>query len=268
MKGKKGKKSKGPKPESRYIKHQELKPDLIPKVGDVLKALKLARKEERDKIQDLDTKFLYFDYEIQASSGGVIQEVLSNNPNNSVTYWPILHENYDQYRVLGIKMEFEPYAISGSGTASSPVVRTPIYVCTDYDDSTALTSYQVAETYSDCQKFRPGTKWTKIACDPTVLGAQFNDVIDSAPNDSFWMKIYSSGNTASLKVGRVIVTYVVQMKGRTGVLSGMIKEMDRKRIERENNNITPKEEKEKVTDRRSLPVKNSASSFSTIKETI
>lgn len=203
------KKNKRQPPKGRYVVCKELKPDLFPTHTDVMVALRQRDAERRDQTQELFTVVLPYDVSIASDVSGNIQQTYSNDPNNSA-YWSSYYQNFDQYRVLGVRLTFEPLIIVGGSTAT---VRAPISVVTDYDDSTSLTAYSLAETYSDHQRHYSDKRFVKVACE-SISTDSWNNAITSAPTNGFWIKLFSSGNTASTNLGRILVEYVVQFRGR------------------------------------------------------
>jgi len=200
---------KRPSKVNRFVTCKELKPDLFPTHSDVTLALRERDAERRDQTQELFTCVLPYDVAISSDVSGNIQQTFSNDPNNSA-YWSSYYQNFDQYRVLGVRLTYEPLIIVGGSTAT---VRAPISVVTDYDDSASLTAYSLAETYSDHQRHYSDKRFVKISCE-NVSSDGWNNAITSAPTNSFWVKLFSSGNSFSTAMGRVLIEYVVQFRGR------------------------------------------------------
>lgn len=206
---KKGKK-KFSKKSSRYYACLELKGDLPPSYNDIKKILKIQARQRRDEDSDLTTVLVPFETLIGTDGSGNVQLSYQNNPNDS-DFWIEYQQNYDQYRVLGMRVEFEPVRHMGGSVVT---IKAPMVIVTDYDDGIALTAYSLAETFSDCQKHKPETPFTKISVDPDINNAGFNNQMSAAPTNPFWVKIYSAGNTESIALGRLTITYVVQLRGR------------------------------------------------------
>jgi hypothetical protein len=201
-------KTRRPK-QSRFVNCKELKPDLFPVHSDVALVLNQRDAQRRDKTQELQTVVLPFDVALASDGSGNIQQVFANDPTNSI-YWSSYRSNFDQYRVLGIRFIFEPTIIVGGSTAT---VRAPISLVTDYDDATGLTAYSLAETYSDHQRHVGDRRIVKTSCEAAAIDG-WTDSISGSPVNQFWIKTFSSGNTASTVMGRVLLEYVVQFRGR------------------------------------------------------
>ncbi len=194
---------------ARYVMCRELKPDVFAEPSDVRLVLAQRDAQRRDRTQELETVVLPFDVSFASDSSGNIQQVYANDPTNSA-YWTVYRANYDQYRVLGVRFTYEPNILVGG---SSVTIRAPVSVVTDYDDSASLTAYSLAETYSDHQRFVSDKRIVKIACEQATVD-MWTDSVTSSPNNQFWIKTFSAGNTPSTTMGRVLIEYVVQFKGR------------------------------------------------------
>jgi len=193
----------------RYIVCRELRPEVFPLHIDLVVAFQQRDAQRRDQTQELQTVVLPFDVSLSSDSSGNIQQVYANDPTNS-SYWNTYRQNFDQYRVLGMRFSYEPHIITGGSTVTT---RAPISIVTDYDDSTGLTAYSLAETYSDHQRFVSDRKFTKVGSEAANIDG-WNDVMTTSPVNQFWMKTFSSGNTFSTIMGRVMLEYVVQFRGR------------------------------------------------------
>ncbi len=160
--------------------------------------------------QELSTVVVPYDQTVFTDGSGNLQSVFSNDPNNSTVYWPLIQANFDSYRVLGIKATYFPLEIIGGSTAT---VRAPIAVVTDYDDPTTLTSYTLAESYSDHSRHRPNLTFSKFACE-SATETTWNTSMNSSPTNPLYIKMFSAGGTAATQLGRVRVEYIVQLRGR------------------------------------------------------
>ncbi len=195
---------------SRYLTYQELRPELPANMEDVNNYMRTVMQRRRDRWPQVYTEIVPFNVALVSDSSGNVQQVFSNDPTNSAE-WSDYSANWDSYRVLGIHASFVPNDIVGGSTAT---VRAPLAICTDYDDATGLTSYLLAETYTDHQLHKLSVPWTKTICERNIEASAFNDVIGASPTNQFWLKTFSSGNTASTTMGRMTIYYIVQFQGR------------------------------------------------------
>lgn len=194
---------------TRWTVCRELKATVFPVMGDVHKIFSMTESKRKRGEQELLTVIVPYDTNIAADSSGNVQAVFSNDPNNS-TYWVDYRSNFDSYRVLGMRVSFQAFTLTGG---SSVTTRSPIAVITDYDDPTVLTGYALAETFSDHARYRAEQTWTKVACE-SATEVSWNTTMASPPTNGMYVKLYSAGNSASLSLGRVKVEYLVQLRAR------------------------------------------------------
>ncbi len=197
--------------DGRYIRINELKPSLVPSREDVVRIYgELKQRQSSGNDRDLTTVAVPYSAGISSDGSGTVQTVLSNDPNNSA-YWTSIFANYEEYRVLGIRLEYEPYHLTGGSTLTQ---RAPMVVVTDFDSSAVLTSYALAKSFSNHKSYRSDQKFTLMAVDENTEGALWNNVNTAAPNSSFWIKFFSNTNTASITLGVITLEYIVQLMNR------------------------------------------------------
>lgn len=134
---------------------------------------------------------------------GVYSDLAANSPN-----WASFATPFEQYRVTKFVVRFEPLRVFGGSTA---VTFGPVVSVLDRDDSTALTGYSVGDRYGSA-KMVPGNR----AFRKTMVASGINELgfLDcTSASADLWIKVYSSGNTASTTIGRVFITYFVLFKG-------------------------------------------------------
>jgi len=115
---------------------------------------------------------------------------------------------FDEYRVLAMTVHFKPVRIAGGSTA---IIFAPLTTVIDMDNSALLTGYTLAGQYSSNKEFGGGASWKRTVFMSGVENAAF--VSTASPASSWWFKVYSSGNSASLNLGRFNVTYYIQFRG-------------------------------------------------------
>ncbi len=151
----------------------------------------------------LHTIRLAFDQAVLTDGAGTINSVISNSPVQAQN-WTNYAAVFDEYRVLAFKVTFEPYW-------ASSVVFAPLAAVIDRSDSTALTSYGLAERYASHKKVQGKKPLSRVAGMSTVDESNFT--ITSAPGSNTWIKFYSALNTASITIGRLNCEMLVQFRG-------------------------------------------------------
>ncbi len=202
---------KSQKSDERYIRINELKPGMVPTREDVVRIYgELKQRQASGTDRDVLTVSVPYSTGVSSDGSGTVQTVLSNDPNNSV-YWTSIFANYEEYRVLGIRLEYEPYFLTGGSTL---IQRAPLTVVTDFDSSAALTSYALAKSYSNQKSYRSDQRFTIMAVDENTEAADWNNSNTAAPVSSFWIKFFSTTNSASTVLGVITLEYIVQLKNR------------------------------------------------------
>lgn len=157
---------------------------------------------------DCYTTLQMWDVPVASDGGGNLATVFGNSPSNT-SNWSNLAAVFDEYRVLAMRIKFSPTKqVGGSSTISFA----PILSVIDYDSSTAFTSYVQGLFYSSAKEVPGQTAFEKTAYMSGVENSQF--LSTGAPNTTWYIKLYSSGNTASTQLGRFRVIYVIQFRGK------------------------------------------------------
>ena len=136
----KGKSSGKSSDEVGWVKSRELDPSasLFP-LSEYGHAINGARNE-----MYLKTMRLGFDSAVTADGSGVYAGVISNSPVQAQN-WTNYAAVFEEYRVLAFKVVFEP-----AWTVN--ITFMPLTGVIDRSDSTALTSYSLAERFASCKK--------------------------------------------------------------------------------------------------------------------
>ncbi len=197
---------------SRFITVRELRPNVIPSRKDVEDIYSQMMQSKRivGSDNDVSTVLVPFETALSSDSSGNVSQVFSNDPNNSA-YWTTLYSNFEQYRVLGVRMHFVPNSVHGGTTT---IYKSPLIYVTDFDSSAALTSYGLARTFSNHREVESTKPFTVFAVEDDSNIAEWNDVVTATPINSFWIKMFGTGFTASMALGRITIDYIVQFKGR------------------------------------------------------
>jgi len=166
--------------------------------GPVVPPLFKQERETRVEVMRLDT-------DVTATAGGVVANVIGSNPA-SYANWTQWSATYDEYRVLAMSVHFEPY-----NRFNSAINQSPFYVVVDRADATALTSYAVALEYSSVMLTNTSERWTKSV---KMAGTEDAAWIPIATGVSaLYVKMYAGILTASMAIGRLSTTVLVQFRG-------------------------------------------------------
>jgi hypothetical protein len=144
---------------------------------------------------------------IAANASGVIATVLGSSPSAAAD-WSNFAGLYDEYRTLGMEVTFCP---SNQYTKGS-VITTPMLVVLDRDDATAMTAYSLSSSYESCRFQSLENKWKR---DARMNGGEEAVWLTTAnPAAHYWFKFYAANLTALADYGAVLVTYLVEGRGR------------------------------------------------------
>ncbi len=151
----------------------------------------------------LHTVRLGFDQAITTDGSGAIATVISNSPVQAQN-WSNYAAVFDSYRVLAFGVEYDPFWTVNCTFA-------PVASVIDRSDATALTSYGLAERYESHKKAHGKEGFKQLV---NMSGSEEGLFIQtSAPVANNWIKLYSSGNTASFTMARLDCVLIVQFRG-------------------------------------------------------
>ncbi len=139
------------------------------------------------------------------SAGGVIDVVFGNSPA-VLSNWSTLAAEWNEYRVLGIELEYIPIKNVASwayGTANTVV---------DHDVSAALGSINAACQHESFQCSSMYSRWRRVARADGVEEMDF--VPTTSPSATYYIKCYSDGNATIQTIGRFYLTYLLEMRGK------------------------------------------------------
>jgi len=146
-------------------------------------------------------------FDISSNGSGVVNNVFSSGNVNSINVWSSWAATWDEYRVLGFEVKYEPYNRYNSGTVNVA----PIFSVVDQNDSGSLANAATAAEYESCMLHGGSDPWKRVARMSGVSDSQFTPTSSVASH--YWIKIYSTGNTISTKIGTVLVTFRIQFRG-------------------------------------------------------
>jgi hypothetical protein len=185
-----------------FFNRLELREDQSTCPVNILRTLTQSRLQ-----QDTYTMPFFIEFTASTGAGGTYNPVFANDPSGAAN-WAGASGLFDEYRVLAMEFMFRPnWSIGGAGTNY-----TPIAMCTDYNDATALTSYGVANEYSSCKEVSGNKKFNYTSFMSGIQVAGF--ISTAAPAASWWTKFVSTGNTASINLGEMLIKVVVQFRGK------------------------------------------------------
>ncbi len=192
-------KSKSDTPEDHWITHKELAPGAtyFPRVA-FAPAMRAAKREDI-----LVTLRLGYDQSCTADGSGNLATVFSDSPAGAQN-WTSYAATFEQYRVLAFRVEFDPFWTVNTTFA-------PIASVIDRSDATALTSYGLAERYGSHHKAQGKERFSQLVTMSSIDTSDF--IPTSTITASAWIKMFSSGNTASASLGRYNVELLVQFRG-------------------------------------------------------
>jgi len=167
----------------------------------------IKTKADRDN-NDLVTLVLIWDQALTAAGTAINSTWSFNNPSNCID-WSDYAASYDQYRVLGLQLEYCP-----NSTFTNPTTNTyaPIYSVIDRDTATALASYAAAANYASLATHTLDKRWSVSMRMESSAEAQFFNT-QSVPGSSGGIKTFASG-LSNVTFGRATAFYRVQFRGR------------------------------------------------------
>jgi hypothetical protein len=200
---KKSSRKKEQKKDSLWYDSKELKPE----VSDCPKNIVAIVNTRTANQQDLFTLKAGLDVEITTDASGVYSLVQSDNPSG-VANWSSFSSVWDEYRVLAVRVLFKPHTMVGGASA---ITFAPIITVLDYDNAAVLTGYTLASQYSSQKEFPGNRSWKRTIY---MSGSENADFTSTASVVSTkYIKGYSSGNSASLKLGRLHIEFFIQFRG-------------------------------------------------------
>ncbi len=145
---------------------------------------------------------------IYSSATGTITNVVANNPSLAED-WSNYAAIFNEYRVLGFKMEFLPANKYNKSNATTVV---PGYVVLDNESSSSLSSLAQAAAYSTAKFVSLDEPFMHVARMSDVEQADF--VATSSVASAQWIKLFFTGLANSVLYGSIHVTLMVQFKGQ------------------------------------------------------
>lgn len=162
--------------------------------------------QDRQESDMIETVLSFTDV-LDSNGAGAILDVIGNDPAASGDF-SSFSNIYDEYRVLGERLEFFPYNRYSKTTTTC----VPIIVVKDRNDSLALASYSAALQYSSAVKRSLEDPWVEQMKMNGIEDAGFVNTASTSANR--WYKFYGDGLTTSTNYGRYFFYLRVQFRGR------------------------------------------------------
>jgi hypothetical protein len=162
---------------------------------------------------------LFVQLALASGAGGVIATEYDDGMS-AYAGWGAYSANYDEYRVLGIQVEYFP----NNRYSKTTVTCTPVFSVVDRDSTGVLTSATQATSYESCRILSLEDPWTDrrdyagSACQPIQLhmrgvrDAAYITTATTTPTKA--IKLYASGLSVSTTYGLIFVTALVQFRGK------------------------------------------------------
>jgi len=146
-----------------------------------------------------------------SDAGGEIKFVAQSDPTG-LSDWSNLSAAYDRYRVLGIEVMYEPHSMYnpfGLATGTS-IIRQPISVVSDLDDTSALTSHSGAAQYATHRFHNLARPFRHEVRANGKLLMQYNTTASSPPVQMAIKAYAGTGLSGTTTYGIYIVRMLVQ----------------------------------------------------------
>jgi len=172
---------------------------------------------------DLHTQVLVQDVTASSTAGGLLQNAFNFEGPNTATDWTSYQNLYDEYRTLGMEIEYVPNMQGTLNTAGLAQSFAPVYSVIDRDTNAVLASYAAAVQYASCKTHTLTQKW-KVKMSMEGISSEQNSSINSG--EGVWLncqvtpvlcgaiKVIAVGLSASSTYGHFIVRWRVQFRGR------------------------------------------------------
>lgn len=199
----KGKKNSVGKELTGWVRYEELDPECTFFPPSAISRVTRSGTEENRCY----TLRLGADSAVTTDGSGLLATVFANTIS-AAQNWSSYAAVFDEYRILAFSVEFEPLWQAGGSTAT---YWAPIASVVDRSDATALTGMGLASRYESCKKVPGQRKWRQTVTMQSVEDGSFVSTTTTASNA--WIKVYSSGNSLSLTIGRANIVWIAQFRG-------------------------------------------------------
>lgn len=140
---------------------------------------------------------------ISANSSGVVDLVYTFANATSVANWSALSATFHEYRVLGMKLEFQPLQ---NFTSAYP----PLIIVSDRLSTATLGSYAVAADHESAQLVPSRQPFSRTIRASSVDEMGFLGMASATQTVS--LKFYGDQFTSNQQIGRMLITYLTQFR--------------------------------------------------------
>jgi len=148
---------------------------------------------------------------VATNGSGVINTVFDfSSQVQANSDWSSFAATWGEFRILSGRIMLTPWNTFNTPTTT---VLAPLYTVVDRLNSTAIASLATVANYASSEQHLPSTVVVRSAKMEGTDEAQWTDVA-ATPNDRIFIKLYSTGNTASLTLYDYYNSYMVQFRGR------------------------------------------------------
>ena len=162
-----------------------------------------AGKEETD----LHTVNLFYIAELISTGGGVVNNVLDDNPSNC-SEWSNFAALFHECRVLGAQLDFYPQ----NRYSKSTTITRPLAALTDRESSSAIASYAAAFNHPSARMVSLDDPFTVVWKMQNAEESQF--MAAGSTVAKHWFKFYADTVSNTTTYGIYRVTLLVQFRGR------------------------------------------------------
>jgi len=161
----------------------------------------------------MDVVELHAEGSFNSSAGGIVDTHVSTTTvrtvANDFSEWASV---YSEYRTLSIRLEF--YSNTPGGPASG-LAYAPVYTVITRDSLSTIANYANVVNNSSLRVYGLTQNWVRSAKMDSTEEASFTTVTaDPAIGESYQIKYFATGLTATTSYGRFIYRYIVQFRTR------------------------------------------------------
>jgi len=154
---------------------------------------------------DTHTQLINYEATIATSGAGIVASYFVNNIS-AATNWAQVSALYKEYRILGIRMEYEPLA-----RYSSANIKAPGLIAIDRTSTGTPASYDAVMQYSSARKVSLEDPWSIEAKMSGTVEAQWLGTGTTTPFMGFIL--YSANNSNTFTIGQYFFYWLVQFRG-------------------------------------------------------
>lgn len=166
----------------------------------------IVRPADRSE-SDLHSVLLTYTEFLSSDGAGVMKPIYSDDVSGYAD-WASFAAVYDEYRALGLRVEYFP----DNRYSKTTTICRPLITALDRNDATVLASYSTAVAYASATKESLEDPWVREIRMNGVEDAEF--VTTSTPAAKNYFKAYASGLSATVEYGMIVLYCLVQFRGK------------------------------------------------------